>query len=237
MQRGQGWIPLSAQATVSGMASQRPDLAALSDDEVRDLLASALSGNRTSTRTLVQGMAPIVQIRVFRSLVRRSGQARGRSLRADVEDLVQEVFESFFEKQGKALRAWDPRRGLSFPTYISFLAEREVGMVMRRRRRNPWTEEPVPEAKLDAEVGGHSEDSERVEARQLLSVLAERLRERLSPQGRVYFQRLYLEQKSIQEVAKEQGTTPGALYTWRNRMHRLLREVEEELKAEDRRRA
>ncbi|MEL6184911.1 MAG: sigma-70 family RNA polymerase sigma factor, partial [Myxococcota bacterium] len=193
------------------MAGQCPDLAALSDDEVRALVASALSGDRASTRTLVQGMAPIVQLRVFRSLVRRSSQARGRGLRADVEDLVQGVFESLFARQGKALKAWDPERGLSFPGYVAFLAEREVGMVMRRRRRNPWTEEPVPESKLDAEVGGHSEDSERVEARQFLSVLAERLRERLSPQGRLYFQRLYFEQKSIQEVAREQGTTPGAL--------------------------
>ena len=219
------------------MRNRSIDLDALSNDEVRAKLEAGLDGDEEAMRTIVLGITPIVQLRVAKALIRRRHLARGRSLRADVEDLVQEVFAALFTKDGKALRAWDPDKGLRFTRFVGFLAEREVGMVMRRHRRNPWTEEPTEDTTMHAIRDASRSQEAQTESRELLYLIAERLKERLSPQGRIYFERLYIDEQTIQDVAKAHGTTPGALYTWRNRLLKLVKEVEQQLQEEGRRRA
>ena len=228
-----GFVDLST--ILSGgtaMGTRRIDLDQLSNADVLARLKAGLDGDKEAMRDIVIGVTPIIQIRVAKALLRRAHQARGRNIRSDVEDLVQEVFASLFAKNGQALRTWDPDRGLGFTRFVSFLAEREVGMIMRRRKRNPWTEDPTVDDRLN-EISDSTTDQEtRTESRQMLLLVADRLKERLSPQGRIYFQRLYLEEKTIQDVAKEHGTTPGALYTWRNRLLKLVRELEDQIAKE-----
>ena len=216
------------------MAAERVDLDELETKELRARLEAGLRGDKEAMTFIVLGMTPVIQMRVARALSRRAYQARGRSLRADVEDLVQEVFAALFSNSGKALRAWDPDRGLSFTGFVSFLAEREVGMLMRTGKRNPWTEDPTLDDKLHQLQESRTSHEDQVASRQMLSLVSERLRERLSPLGRLYFQRLYIEDRSVQDVADEQGTTVGALYTWRSRLLKLIREVEKELAEENR---
>ncbi|MEL7368017.1 MAG: sigma-70 family RNA polymerase sigma factor [Myxococcota bacterium] len=219
-------------AWTTTMASTRIDLDSLPTVEVKALLNDGLNGDREAMRDIVLALTPVVQMRVVKALLRRSAQARGRGLRADVEDIVQDVFARLFRDGGKALRAWDPERGLTLPRFVSFLAAREVGMIMRRQRKNPWTEEPTVDRVLNRMCDDYDDHAKRVESRQMISMMADRLEERLSPQGLLYFQRLYLEGKAIKEVAEEFRTTPGALYTWRNRLMKLVREVEDELLSE-----
>ena len=214
------------------MATERLDLDQLDNAKMLELLNAGLEGDEAALQKVVVSLMPIVQFRVVKALLRRVHQARGRNLRADVEDLVQEVFASLFAKQGRALRQWDPGRGLSFTKFVSLLADREVGMTMRRNKRNPWTEEPTTESTLHEMAGVAADPQARAESRQLLQLLTERLRDRLTPQGQVYFQQLYIEQMSIQDVAQAHGTTPGALYTWRSRLIKLIREIEGQLQSE-----
>jgi DNA-directed RNA polymerase specialized sigma24 family protein len=68
-----------------------------------------------------------------------------------------------------------------------------------------------------------------VATRQLLERLAERLRETLSPQGRHYFQLLYVEARSVQVVSEETGVSLDALYAWRSRLGKVLRQLRDEL--------
>lgn len=208
------------------------DLHTASAAELTACVERAFSGDSSSMNALVEGMAPIIQVRVARALVRRHSQARGRNLRQELEDLVQEVFAALLSNQGRALKTWDVSRGLSFANFVGFLAEREVGMVMRTGKRSPWTEDPTMDDTLVHLKGSSESHADRVEARELLGRIAERLREKLSPQGRHYFQLLYVEDRPVQSVAEETGTSLDALYAWRSRLGKLLRQLRDELAAE-----
>lgn len=207
-------------------------LEAMTDAEVRRRLEAALGGDAVAMQALIDDIAPIVQVRVARALLRRRSQARGRDLRQDLEDLVQEVFAALFAQGGKALRMWDPARNLSFGAFVGFLAEREVGMRMRTGKRNPWTEDPTMDEHLVSLSGNESTVEATIISRDLLARIGERLRERLSPRGRQYFQLLFIDHLDVQEVADETGTTPAALYAWRNRLSKLLRELKTEFEGE-----
>lgn len=205
----------------------------MTDAEVRRRLDAALGGDARAMQGLIDDIAPIVQVRVARALLRRRSQARGRDLRQELEDLVQEVFAALFEKGAKALRMWDPARSLSFGGFVGFLAEREVSMRMRTGKRNPWTEDPTMDEHLVSLSGNESTVEATIISRNLLARIAERLRERLSPRGRQYFQLLFVDNLDIQEVAHETGTTPAALYAWRNRLSKVLRELKAEIEREE----
>jgi RNA polymerase sigma-70 factor (ECF subfamily) len=197
--------------------------------EVRALIESAFTGDRAAMASIVEWIAPVIHVRVARALMRRHSQAKGRNLRQELEDLVQEVFASLLSNQGRGLRAWDASRGLSFLNFVGFLAEREVGMVMRTGKRSPWTEDPTMDDTLVHLKGSSESHADRVEARELLGQISVRLREKLSPQGRHYFQLLFVEDRSVQAVAAETGTSLDALYAWRSRLGKLLRQLRDEL--------
>lgn len=195
----------------------------------RALIEGALSGDEEASRRLVRMIAPTIHVRVARAFLRRSGFAKGRDLRPLVEDAVQDVFVGLFANDGRSLRAWDPDRGLSFLSFVGFLAEREVGMAMRVARRNPFTEDPTADNTLVALGGDQRDATGQIESRDLLGRLAQELRARLSPKGRRYFELLYIDQRSVASVAEEMGTTPDALYAWRSRMGKLLKQLRDEL--------
>lgn len=193
----------------------------------------ALGGDSVAMRALIDEAAPVIHVRVARALMKRHARAKGRNVRQEMEDMVQEVFAALLADDGRALRAWDPERGLSFLNFVGFIAEREVGMIMRTGKRSPWTEDPTMDDKL-IHLGGAADDvEEHVATRELLSRIAARLRETLSPQGRHCFQLLYVEDRSVQSVSSETGMSIDALYAWRSRLGRLLRKLRDELAAEE----
>lgn len=209
------------------------DFQAASDPQIADCVKAALSGDAAQLELLLAAIQPVVHVRVLRGVLRRRSQARGRDLGPDLEDLVQEVFAALFADEGKALLSWDATRGLSFINFVGFLAEREVAMRMRTGRRNPWTEDPTLDTTLVFLRGVSPSDEDRVEARDVLRALSDRLRERLSPLGRQYFQLLLVEDRPIQEVSLQTGTSVDALYAWRSRLRRVLRELRAEILGED----
>ena len=215
------------------MSKRSPGLEELSDEEVRRRVEDALRGDRAAMEALVADLAPVVHVRVARAMTRRRRQAHGRDLRHDLEDLVQDVFAALFAKNGRALRTWDPARGLSFTGFVGFLAEREVAMAMRSGKRNPWTEDPTADVRLNYLSGSDQGVESRLQSRDLLARISERLREKLTPRGRQYFQLIYVENRPVQDVATRTGTTAAALYAWRSRLTKLLRELRKDLEAEE----
>lgn len=220
------WRAIQGQDAMSAEAElTRAQRDARDSEHVR----GALAKEPGAVATLIQQMAPVVHVRVARALRRRRGQARGRDLRADLEDMVQEVFTALFAQDGRALRAWSPERGLTFDNFVGLLAEREVSSIMRSGKRNPWTEDPTMDSVLiGLDTSGDSPEAQ-VLSRQMLGLLAQRLQERLSPLGYHYFQLLFVQERSVAEVVAETGTTPDALYAWRSRLRRLIGELAEEL--------
>jgi len=198
------------------------------------LLDEGLTGDDAALRRLVDVMTPVVQVRVARALRRRIHDAKGRDLRDDCEDLVQDVFTALFAKQGKALRAWNAERGLSFLSFVGFLAERQVAICLRTAKRNPWTEDPTSMDDLNRAPEMSSSPERYLESRDLLAALLEELRQWLTPEGRQYFQLLYVDQQSIADVAQRAGTTTDALYAWRSRLVKKVRKLRDQMMQEDR---
>lgn len=204
------------------------------DNQDQELVQRALTRDPAAVAALVRRMAPVVHVRVARALSRRRVEARGRDLRADMEDMVQEVFAALFESDGRALRAWHPERGLSLENFVGLLAEREVVSILRSGRRNPWTEDPTLDTTLnELDTDQQSSAEGRVASRQRLDQLMDRLRERLSPLGLHYFRLLFVEERGVAEVAEETSSTTDALYAWRSRLGRLVKQLARELDDEE----
>lgn len=190
----------------------------------RALLDATLAGQPGPTRELVKRLAPVVQARVARVLVRRRG-ARGRDVRQEVEDLAQEVFAALFADGARTLRAWDPARGLSLVSFCGLVAERETASILRSGRRSPWTEAATELEELERELE-HVVPAEAVVAtRERLAIVVDRLRDALSPRGLELFQRLVVEEESVATVCEATGLSADAVYAWKSRILKVVRKL------------
>ena len=103
-------------------------------DDERSLILQALTGDAASVRALVDKLSPIVARRVTATLWHRT---RGRNVAQDADDMIQEVFVSLFQSDGKALRAWDPERGMSLERFVGMLAQHQTISILRNGRTTP----------------------------------------------------------------------------------------------------
>ena len=191
-------------------------------DRERERVSSALAGDAAAVDWLVALLSPVIQRRVARALLRRAGG--GRSTRQEVEDLTQEVFLALFDNGGNVLRSWEPDRGMSLSNFVGLVAEREVASILRSGRRSPWTEDPT----LSEELERASDDAPGPEARmvsqQILAALLDHVRATLSPKGLDLFERIYVREESVETVCSATGMSHHAVYAWRSRLGKLVRE-------------
>lgn len=192
------------------------------------LLQRGIAGDRSALRDVLAAITPVVQARAARALLRYGGGAR-RDVRQEVEDLTQQVFLALFADDARALRQWDPARGLSLPNFVGLLAEREVITIVRSRRKNPWTEEPTEHDELDRGPDSDRGPERIAASRETLAAVLGRLRERLNERGHDLFRWLVVEGRAVEEVCSMTGMTPDAVYAWRTRFARLVREIAEDL--------
>ena len=185
-------------------------------------LQAALAGDAAAVRTLIRILTPVIQVRVGRTLLRRGGAARGRDVRQEVEDLTQEVFVALFARRSKALRTWDPARGMSLRNFVGMIAEQQVVAILRTGRRNPFKEDPTLTEAMDRPDPVAGELEQRVASRQFLQRLLDRLRCELSPLGMQLFTLLMVQQRSPREVCQQLQMSPDAVYAWRSRLKRLV---------------
>jgi hypothetical protein len=225
--------PKEVDNVLAALREPAPDELAEPDD--RGMVERALAGDEREMRALVDHLLPTVQMRVGLALLRYRGQARGRSLRSETEDMAQEVFAALFEQGGRTLRQWDPERGLSLARFVGLVAERQAGAILRTGKRSPFTEDPTTAETLGA-LGGQGGDGEQptevLESRDLLEALVDRLQERLSVQGFHLFELLYVEERTVEEARAMTQLWPDAIYAWRSRIGRLARDIRQELLAE-----
>lgn len=196
------------------------------------LVQRALGGDAHAVRALVEQLTPVIQARVARALVRRAAAASGRNVRQEVEDFTQEVMVSLFTDKGRALRAWDPRRGLSLNNFVGFLAERQIASILRTAKRSPWTEDPTLHGDLEEPLGRDEDMAAALESQQLWEVVLDRLTERLSPLGAALFEAVWLNERSVVETAEQFSMSKDAVYAWQSRLGKLLRQVATEVMSE-----
>lgn len=198
----------------------------MNTEDTADLVRRALAGDPAAETRLVAVLTPVIQARVARKL--RALQylsAGGRDVRQEVEDLCQDAFLALFERDAHVLRAWRPERGLSLENFVGLVAERKVLTFLYSGRRNPWREElTLMDGELEPVVPDPGPE-EVVVSRELLSLLLDRLRKELSPQGYWLFELLFVQELSQEEVEAVSGLSADAVYAWRSRLRRRAREL------------
>jgi RNA polymerase sigma factor (sigma-70 family) len=198
----------------------------------RAMVHAALAGDAAAVRDTVDFMTPIVQARVARSLSRRS-ETRGRDISQDIADFTQEVFVALFTDDAKALRRWDPERGLSFANFVGLLAQHRVSSLLRKRARIPWAEDLddfEQQTPLNETVTRRGAESS-LASRELLARLLVELESMLSPRGLDLFQRLYVHDQTVEEVCASTHLSPNAVHQWRRRVGQAARQVLERLES------
>lgn len=199
------------------------DFACQDTHAIRDVVDRAIAKDAAAVVLLIEALRPVVRVRVARALTRY----RRRAVAHDIDDLSQETFAALFIDDCRALRAWDPGRGLMFLNFVGLLAERVAGMVLRARKRDPRTEVPI-EAFSIASLHDALAATSHLEARDELRHLLAQARCRLSATGWSYLQWLIVENFSISAIAQQTGASAEAIYTWRMRIKRILCEIRRE---------
>ncbi|WP_437625322.1 RNA polymerase sigma factor [Sorangium sp. So ce1151] len=194
----------------------------------RALIEKALAKDRHAVRVLIDELSPVIQRRVARVLLRRAC-AQSRDVREEVKDLTQHVFVVLFAEEGRVMRQWDPERGLSLRNFVGLIAEREVGTVLRSRRKSPWTEEAVALEDLEesADLAGGPEHL--IASKEMATCILETVRKQLTDHGLELFHLLIVEERSIEEVCAVTGKSADAIYAWRSRLGRLVMKVAQEV--------
>lgn len=201
----------------------------MDEGPLRKQLEHALAGDRAALRALVTELTVVVRCRVARSLLRQRRAAHGRDLRQETSELTQEVVAALFADEQKALRSWDPARGLGLASFVGLLTERELASIFRSRRRNPWTQEPLAPDDLEA-VAPRSNDVERNAInRDLVEKLLARLERELSPLGMQIFLAIWRDHKDVSELTKELGMSSEAIWAWRSRIRKRAHSIAADL--------
>jgi RNA polymerase sigma-70 factor (ECF subfamily) len=183
------------------------------------LIERALAGDPASVRALVNRLSPVIARRVAATLWRRCGRI---NVAQEVTDMSQEVFLSLFQSDGKALRAWDPARGMALDSFVGLLAHHQVTSLLRNRKTAPRRADPTRDNELERFAARDASPESIVASREDLRALLDRLRETLSPRGLELFHRIMVDQESIERLTATTGLTAVALYQWKRRLKRAV---------------
>ena len=186
------------------------------------LLELALAGDVRAQNELVSKLRPVIQWRVAAMLRRwRTGTASGRDLRQEVEDVVQAVFLTLFDKDADILRSWDPDIG-PLEALVGHIASIRTAEICRSRL-SPWREEPTAGEDLP-DPGRHDTPEDHALSRNELLVILFCLRSRFTPRDIQLFDLTFLQQLSPPEVAEKAKSGLDAIYKWRSRLRQWARD-------------
>ncbi len=168
----------------------------------------------------------------MRPLLRRRRAAGHRDVRQEVEDLTQSVFLALFADRGRTLRQWDAGRGLPLASFVGLVAEREACSILRSRRLEPLDRAAHRGRRARARgrrlrVAGARGDLAR-------AARGDRPEAPRSPErarGGLFYL-LLVDERSTEEACTITGMTADAVYAWRSRIARLVRQIAAELAAE-----
>lgn len=191
-----------------------------------DLVQRALEGDRKAARALAGVLTPVIQARTTRVLLCRL--ARTRDLRQEVLDLTQQVFVHLFESDGRALRQWDPERGLSLENYVGLIAEQHAAALFRSQRKNPWRADAVDPSTLD-EASTLPDPEQLFASKELADRILDAATGVLNDFGRYIFDLVFVQGLSVEEVCSRTELSPEAVYAWRSRLGRLVERLAREI--------
>jgi RNA polymerase sigma-70 factor (ECF subfamily) len=188
--------------------------------EAAALVALALSGRGQAGRVLTHRLLPVIRARVGAHFARRAGQAIGAH---DAEDMVQDIWATLLQDDGRLLRAYDPARGMTLEGYVGLLCRRELwrrGQEAGRLKRGGQhaleaIDDPLPD-------GGALPEDEAV-GRDLLAGLLAHLRATLPARGRAVLSYVYEDARDPREAAEALGVNLQVVYNWQHRIRQESR--------------
>ncbi|MDI1449097.1 sigma-70 family RNA polymerase sigma factor [Polyangium sp. 6x1] len=189
--------------------------------EIEALVRGALGGQRAAQRVLIEDvLAPVIQARVARVLVRRSS-SKG-DLRTEMMDLCQQVFVHVFS--GNLLARWDPEAG-PLGAFVGAIAENHVRSILRSRVRSPFTEIATEQEALELALprGGPCHETTIVSREALRRLEAE-----LDDEEREGFFAFFVDERSIEEMCVVTGKSREAVYKQRQRLRERVRRILDE---------
>lgn len=198
-------------------------------DPTKAQIDAALAGDGAAVRALVAALTPVIHARVTRCLLRREAASAGSRAREQIADMVQDVFVELFRDGGRALRAWDPDRGMSARNWVGFLAEQRVAAVLRGKRDRLMLAEQQEDSRDDAPAPDRDDPEARAVSRQVLERLLDMLRAELSPRGFELFEALVIQEEPIPSVCARTGLSVAAAHAWSSRLRRRAAEILGEL--------
>lgn len=192
------------------------------------LLGSALEGDAAALGELARALRPVIQSEVVRVLSRSRGSARGRDLRQEVDDFVQEVWLGLFANDARELRRWRPELS-PLTAYVRAIAFCDAVSRVRSRTRSPFTEDPtLPEDLAPVPKSDPSPESKAI-SRDLLRRLIDAVRADLGPRGAAVFELLVLREQPVELVCAALEMSEDAVYAWKSRISKLARRLRDEL--------
>lgn len=190
-----------------------------------ELLETARRGDPAAIRALVAQLTPPIQYQVTAVLLSRAPRDLRGLARDEVHDLVQIVFVQLFDHEWRALRRWDPARG-GLNTYVRQVARSTAMDHLRKASRRPWRERFSADGTLESLVSARSPAfADGFADRQLVHHALERVAAEVSDTGRRLLELLFVDQLDTGEVAEQTALSPSAVYQWRCRLRRRLREA------------
>ncbi|MDI1480209.1 sigma-70 family RNA polymerase sigma factor [Polyangium sp. y55x31] len=186
--------------------------------EIEALVRGALGGSRAAQRVLIEDvLAPVVQSRVARVLVRRRS-SKG-DLRTEMMDLCQQVFVHVFS--GNLLARWEPETG-PLGAFVGAIAENHVRSILRSRVRSPFTEIATEQEALELALPrGESCHETVLVSREALR----RLEAELDDEEREGFFAFFVDERSIEEMCVVTGKSREAVYKQRQRLRERVRRI------------
>lgn len=197
-------------------------------------LALALGGDATALSELVRALQPAVQQEIGWLLRERVGQARGRNVRQELQDLLQEVFYALFQDDAQALRAWRPEGGRSLRRFVRWFARHQALVILRPGPRNPWRLDPAEPSRLADHLLDEIDAERQYGSQELLEQLAERLRQTLDARRLRAFRLMFIEDLSPEDIGTQLDMTTQAVYALRHRLREHVRELVADLLGENR---
>lgn len=177
-----------------------------------ETIARALDGSSRERRRLAREVVGHIDRAVHYAL------RAGRHPTEQREDLVGDVLVYVFRNDAKVLRRWDPERA-GLPGYLNMVTGRYVH---RRRRGQPALEPSVDEESVLV-TGAPLEDE--LVYRAALEELYDWVRTKSSEKDQARFARLLVQGHTPAEVAKEEGCSAEAIYSWISRFKRRIKET------------
>lgn len=183
-----------------------------SNDADAALVASILNKDRNSTLRF------IVQYRqLFMSEARKILRVRGGT-QEDMEDMSQIIFTRLFSNDFSVLRHYDASKG-SLEGFLRRFARNSILSHLRRKTE-------IPIAYLESQVD-HNSLGMGFEELALTDLINSFFALRPSEE-REFFDKVFIEDRTVEEISKSMGLTAHAVYQRKSRMRRDLQEFLQE---------